>query len=180
MVNDARWRLSARGRKQVLLAHILSTAVWFGVDVAMGVLVVLAMVTSDPATAGIALRAAGWFAVWPMFGASLVCLATGILLGLGTRYGLLRYWWVAIKLAATVVMSVLLVTALRVSLAEAARDPAAPPASLLGPVAVAPTLLITAFVLSVFKPAARLRRSRSTKDSVPPGPAAGAASSIPR
>jgi len=167
MLEKTSRRVSARTRKQVLLLHIVASAVWFGVDVAMGALIVTAMVTGDPATAGIALRAAGLFALWPMFGASLVCLATGVVLGLGSKYGLLRYWWVAVKLAANIVMSVLLVTSLRTGLDEAAGvgerllvgDPAASvPAGLLGPVVVAPTLLVISFVLSVFKPRARLRR----------------------
>lgn len=40
---------------------------------------------------GIALQAVAWFAVWPMFGASLVCLATDRVLSPGSKYGLLRY-----------------------------------------------------------------------------------------
>ena len=32
-------------------------------------------------------------------------LLTGILLGLGSRYGLVRYWWVTVKLALNPVLS---------------------------------------------------------------------------
>ena len=39
------------------------------------------------------------FAIWPLLVVGLVRLLSGAPLGLGTPYGLLRYWWVAVKLA---------------------------------------------------------------------------------
>ncbi|MER6992594.1 hypothetical protein ABT337_21595 [Saccharopolyspora hirsuta] len=159
-------RLSGRGRKAFLAVHLLSAAAWFGIDLALGTLVVTALVTDSPQTAGAALQAVGIFAVWPMFGTSLVCLASGAVLGLGTKYGLLRYWWVVVKLAINVLFSVLILAALRPGINEAADigtrlaagdTTAEIPANLLAPVAVAPTLLITAYLLSVFKPWGRLR-----------------------
>ncbi|MER7013783.1 hypothetical protein ABT324_20390 [Saccharopolyspora sp. NPDC000359] len=169
-------RLSGRGRKALLTAHLLAAAAWFGIDLALGTLVVTALVTDSPQTAGAALQAVGIFAVWPMFGASLVCLASGAVLGLGTKYGLLRYWWVVVKLAINVLFSVLIVVALRPGLNQAADLGArlaagdtstAVPLNLLGPVSVAPTLLLTAYLLSVFKPWGRLSGRRSTPSSSP-------------
>jgi hypothetical protein len=32
------------------------------------------------------------FAVWPLIATGLVCLASGVVLGLGTKWGLIRYW----------------------------------------------------------------------------------------
>lgn len=160
-----RVKLGRTARKQLLLLHVVAVAMWFGIDIALGVLVLTAMLTTDPGTAGTALQAADVFAVWPMFGASLVSLATGVALGLGTRYGLLRYWWVAIKLGVNILTSFLLVFALRPLLGEAdgigqrlaAGDPTASvPTALLGPVVVAPALLLLSFALGVFKPRARI------------------------
>ncbi len=48
-----------------------------------------------------------------MLTATLVCLATGVVLGLGSRWGLVRYWWVAVKLVLDLVLSTLIVVALR-------------------------------------------------------------------
>jgi hypothetical protein len=104
-----------------------------------------------------------------MFGASVASLASGVVLGLGSRYGLLKYWWVAIKLAVNVLMSTLIVMSLRPGIDEAAGAAGADlSADILYPVIVAPTLLLTAYLLSVWKPRARIRRRRSTP--APTGP----------
>ncbi|MFD9699814.1 hypothetical protein [Lentzea sp. NPDC059081] len=161
-------KLSGRARKAVLLVHVLSAAAWLGIDLALGILVVVALSTSDVNTAGVAIQAVDIFAIWPMFGASVICMISGVVLGVGSKYGLVRYWWVAVKLVVNVGMSLLIVFALRPGMAEAARigermtagDPAAVlPGNLMGPVVVAPTLLLVAYVLSVFKPWGRIRRS---------------------
>jgi hypothetical protein len=163
------FRLTGRARKAVLVSHIVAAAMWFGVDLALGILAITALLTSDPQTAGIALQAIQLFAVWPMFGAAIVSLGTGVLLGLGSKYGLLRYKWVAVKLAINLLMAALLLVALRPGVNEGAAigerliagDPTAEvPAGMLFPVFVAPTLLVIAFVLATFKPWGRLRKDR--------------------
>lgn len=159
-------KLSGRTRKAVLLVHIVSAAAWLGIDLALGILVVVALSTEDVSTAGVAIQAVDLFAIWPMFGASLVCMVSGVVLGLGSKYGLVRYWWVATKLFLNVGMSLLIAFALRPGVREAAEigrrmlngDPAAViPSGILHPVVVAPTLLLFAYVLSVFKPWGRIR-----------------------
>lgn len=164
-------RLSGRGRKAFLVLHIVSGAMWFGIDLGLGILVITALVTGDPQTAGTAVQAVELFAIWPMFGASLVCLGAGMVLALGSKYGLLRYWWVATKFGITVLMSTLIVVSLRPGIDEAASVgerlmagdiTASVPSGLLFPVFVAPTLLLTAYLLSVFKPWGRIRRARQT------------------
>jgi hypothetical protein len=183
------FRLSGRARKSVLVTHILSAALWFGVDIALGILVVTAMLTDEVRTAGVALQAVEVFAVWPMFGASLVCLATGTVLGLGSKYGLLRYWWVAVKFGINVVMSTLIVTALRTGIGDAATigerlmagDPAAAvPADLIFPVVVAPTLLIAAYVLSTFKPWGTIRNKPNAVTTRQPSTEQSAAGTLMR
>jgi len=162
-----RRKLGGSTRKGILLVHIVSAAVWFGIDVALGILVVISMAADDPHTAGLAIQAVDLFAIWPMFGASLVCLASGVVLGVGSKYGLVKYWWVAVKLAFNVVMSLLVYFSLRPDMGDAASigerlmagDPtAALPVDVLYPVIVAPTMLLTAYLLSVFKPWGRIRR----------------------
>ncbi len=166
------FRLRGRTRKAFLVVHIIAAAMWFGIDLALGILAITAMLTDSPQTAGTALQAIELFAVWPMFGASLVCLGTGVVLGLGSRYGLLRYWWVLVKLGINVAMSTLILFALRPGIDDAADigrrlvagDPAAAvPADLIFPVLVAPTLLLIAFVLSTFKPWGPTRRRASRR-----------------
>ncbi len=161
-------KLGGRARKAVLLVHVLSAAAWLGIDLALGILVVVSLSTSDVNTAGVAIQAIDIFAIWPMLGASVVCMISGVVLGVGSKYGLVRYWWVTTKLVLNVGMSLLIAFALRPGVAEAARigermmagDPAAViPSGLLYPVVVAPTLLLVAYVLSVFKPWGRIRKS---------------------
>lgn len=160
-------RLSGTARKRFLVVHIVSAGLWFGVDIALGILVLTALLTDDPHTAGTALQAVRMFAIWPMFVASLATLASGVVLALGSRHGLLKYWWVAAKLAINVLMSALIVVALRPGVDEAAvigRRLVAgdagvdAPTGLLFPVFVAPTLLLIAYLLSVFMPQVRIRR----------------------
>jgi hypothetical protein len=160
-------RLGGRTRKTFLLLHVVSGAAWFGIDLALGILVVTALVTDNPRTAGMAVQAVELFAIWPMFAASLLCLTAGVVLGLGGKYGLVRFWWVAVKLVLNVLMSTLIVVSLRPGIGEAASIGArliagdttvSVPAGLLFPVVVAPGMLLTAYLLSVFKPWGRTRR----------------------
>ncbi|RZS37608.1 hypothetical protein EV193_105166 [Herbihabitans rhizosphaerae] len=160
-------RLSGRTRKVVLVSHIVSVSAWIGIDVALVILATTGLVTSDVDVAATAFKALEMFAVWPMFIAAMLALVTGATLGLGSKYGLFRYKWVAVKLAVNLLMATLLVTALRTGLADAAeygRQLAAgvtptvdKPIGLLGPMIVAPSLLLLAVVLSVFKPWGRFR-----------------------
>lgn len=162
------WRLSGRTRKAVLVTHILSAGTWFGMDVVMAVLVFTAVGTSSEETRAVTYQALELFAVWPMATAGLVCLASGVLLGLGGKYGLVRYWWVAIKLCLNVLLSTLVLLALRPGVREAAEQgrllgdggtlPA--PADMMYPPIVSTSLLLVAYLLSVFKPWGRLRGRR--------------------
>jgi hypothetical protein len=159
------WR--ARTSKGVLVVHIVSAGVWIGIDVVMAVLVFTALLTEDDATRALCFRALELFAVWPLFATGLVCLASGVVLGLGTKYGLVRYWWVAIKLALNTLLTTLVLVALRPGVIEAAeqgrRFAAGEPASLavgdlIYPPIVSPTALLIAFVLAVFKPWGQIRK----------------------
>src|SRR5690606_15512056 len=92
-----RRRLGVRTRRAVLVAHIASAGAWLGVDVAMAVLIGTAVTTDEAAVLGLCLQALELVSVWPLLACGLVCLATGVVLGLGSKWGLVRYWWVAIK-----------------------------------------------------------------------------------
>lgn len=161
-------RLTGRPRKAVLMIHILSAGTWFGMDVVMAALVFTAVGTSSDETRALTYRALELFAVWPMATAGLICLASGILLGLGSKYGLVKYWWVAVKLVLNVLLSTLVLVALRPGVREAAEQGRLlddgvsvllAPGDLLYPPIVSTSLLLVAYVLSVFKPWGRIRRS---------------------
>lgn len=158
------WRLGRRSRKGVLVVHIVSAGAWIGIDVVLAILVFTALVTDDVDTATSSYRVLT-FTVWPLFLAGLVCLASGVTSGLGTKYGLVRYWWVAVKLVINVVFVALVPLALRPPVLEAAeygRDltagqPTFPVTELLFPPIVSLSGLLVAVVLAVYKPWGRLR-----------------------
>ncbi len=164
------WRLGGRTRKAVLVTHILSAGTWFGMDVVMAVLVFTAVGTDSDETRALTYQALELFAVWPMAIAGLVCLASGVLLGLGSKYGLVRFWWVAVKLVLNVLLSTLVLLALRPGVREAAEQgrqlgdgvaTLAAPGDMLYPPIVSTSLLLVAFLLSVFKPWGRISRRPS-------------------
>lgn len=156
-------------RRATLVVHIASAGAWIGIDVIVGVLVMTGWFGADPTIRGLAYQALGTFAVAPMLVSGLVCLASGVLLGLGTRYGLIRYWWVAVKLVMNVVLCVLIVFALEPGMAEivehgrvlaAGGDSPLDVSTLFFPPAVSLTTLTFATVLAVFKPWGRIRQTR--------------------
>lgn len=164
------WRLSARTRRAVLVLHIVSAGTWFGLDVAMAAMVLRALGTDAPATKALAYQALDLFILWPLTAASVLTLASGVLLGLGTTYGLVRYWWVAVKLALNIVLTVLVLFALGPGvseLGEQGRQAAAGEvvtfleSDMIFPPVVSSAALLVAFLLSVFKPWGRIRRRRS-------------------
>lgn len=161
-----RFRLSARARKTVLLVHIASAGSWLGMDLVLGLLVIT-IVAGDP-VGGAAAASIAAFAPLPLLVVGLLTLASGVLLGLGTKYGLLRYKWVLVKLVINVVLVVLVLGALGpevTAVADAGRSALADGSTvsagdLVFPPVTASLAMAVAMTLSVFKPWGRLRRRR--------------------
>src|ERR687884_2180004 len=116
------WRLGARTRKGVLVVHIVSAGVWIGIDVVMAFFIFTALLADDDNTKALCFLALELFAVWPLLTTGLICLASGVVLGLGTKYGLVRYWWVAIKLVLNIMLTALVPIALRPEVSKAAEQ----------------------------------------------------------
>lgn len=173
-------RLGRRARKVTLTTHIAAAGAWLGIDVVLGVMVGSALVTGDAQQAGVALQSLALFAVWPLVVVGLLCLTSGILLGVGSRYGLLRYWWVATKLVLNVALVILVLVLLRPGVGEVSESARAsllagtePPAvgDLVFPPLVSGTVVLAAMALSVFKPWGTIRRA-GVDESDSPDPAA--------
>ena len=95
-------------RKFALATHITLSVGWIGAVMAYLVLVVAAMTRPDAQTlraAWIALELIGWDLIVPL---ALASLLTGLVMSLGTPWGLLRHYWVLISLALTVVATAVL------------------------------------------------------------------------
>jgi hypothetical protein len=166
------WRLGRTARRVVLVTHIASAGAWLGIDMLLGVLVATGLF-ADAATAALAYQALGTFVVWPMFTAGVICLISGILLGLGSRWGLLRYWWVAIKLVLNLLLSSLVLVLLAPGMSDVAGygrllgAGQLPPTQaidfLVYPPIVSTTALLVAITLSVVKPWGRIRDQRRVR-----------------
>ena len=142
----------------MLAAHIISSVGWLGAAAAYLALAVAAEVNRQPLivrAAWIGMELSGWFVIVP-----LGCLAylTGLVLSLGTPWGLFKHYWVVIALVLTMLsLAVLLLHMPSVStfasLARTADDAAI---NRLGGDVLHPALgllvLIVITVLNVHKP----------------------------
>ena len=96
-------------RKFALATHLSFSVGWIGAVVAYLALSIAAMTSDDPQTvrsAWIAMDLTGWYAIVPL---ALASLLTGLIMALGTRWGLFRHYWVLISLGLTVLAAVVLI-----------------------------------------------------------------------
>ena len=128
-----------------------------------------AVLTESDATKAMCYQVLELFAVWPLLSAGLLSLGSGLPLGLGSKYGLIRYWWNSVKLALNLVLTSLVLVLLRsevYEIAERGRAIQAGDQDTLGigdlafPPVVSTTLVLVAMLLSVFKPWGPLRKDQ--------------------
>ncbi len=99
-------------RKAALVAHVCASVGWFGAVAVFLALAAVAWGSREEATvrAGyLAMDVTVRYAIVPL---AVSSLATGLLSALGTAWGLLRHWWVLVKLALTVVATAVLLAQL--------------------------------------------------------------------
>jgi hypothetical protein len=159
------WRMRPRTRKAVLVAHIVAAGAWIGLDVMLGVLVFTPLLTSDTAVAALCYQVMPLL-FWPILVSGLASLVTGLVLGMGTHHGLVRHWWVLVKLVLNIVLTSLVVVLLGPGMdeaAEAGRQLAAGTpvdtdlSNMVFPPIVSGASLVVATVLAVYKPWGRVR-----------------------
>ena len=68
------------------MVHSASAGAWSGIDVVLAILVFTALLTDDVSTKALCYLALGLFAIWPLLGAGLVSLASGLILELGKNH----------------------------------------------------------------------------------------------
>jgi hypothetical protein len=151
------FHLGRRSRLVALVLHVLSSVGWFGVAVLVAFLLVAAGATGDDGLARALYRTVET-SVWLSVPLGAVAAVTGVVLGLGTKWGLVRYWWVAIK---EVIVVPVVVTDLLV-VAPTAHDAAHGQLSgrLLDPAIAHCVVLAVATVVSLAKPFGRTARGR--------------------
>jgi len=152
--------LPARLRKFALAAHLACSVGWIGAIVAYLALD-LTVATSDNADAvrasWLAMARVIWWAIVPLAFASLL---TGLVMALGTKWGLFRHWWVLVSFVLTVLAALVLVSEAGV-ITRSAAVAAASTTSAEALRALPPTLphsvggllvLLVIQVLNVYKP----------------------------
>lgn len=164
-------RLSRRARHVVLIVHIVASVAWIGVNLAMLALVVAGLTSSDGQVVAVAQQAVTIIVPPVVPALAILTVGSGIVLGLGTRWGLLTHRWVVIKLVMSVVMlGLVFVALLPGALGAETPDPTLSADALraqtdLGnmifPPVVSGLALIVATVLSVTKPGGTTRWART-------------------
>lgn len=153
-------------RKAALAVHLTVSVGWVGGVVAYLALGVWAVNTTGDQSiraAWAAMNIIGWYAIVPLAVASL---ATGLLMALGTRWGLFRHYWVVISLVLTMIaVAVLLlhmpdVTATAEFAASASGDQLADLGGDLAHPAIGLALLLTVQTLNLYKPEGLTRYGR--------------------
>jgi hypothetical protein len=115
---QARRPLSPRVRRAVLTAHIIASVGLLGDCAALLALTVRAAATSDPELAASSYELMSMFSMLFGIPLSFASLGSGLALGFGTKWGVLRHRWVTAKLL--LIVSVILVGALVIGPSEAA------------------------------------------------------------
>ena len=144
------FRLRRRPHKIAFTAHVLAAVGWFGIAIAVAFCAIASALTNDEALSRALYRTLETLP-WLSIPVGITAVGTGSVLGLGTTFGLVRYWWVVAKIViavAVIVTDALIVVA--VAHDAVVTGQAQPP--LYGSTIAHVVVLGAATVLSVFKP----------------------------
>jgi hypothetical protein len=156
-------------RKTVLVLHVIMSVGWLGVTFTDVTLVATAIASDAAQVRGSMFRALGVIADVLLIPISWSAFLTGLLLSLGTRWGLVRHKWVLTKFCLTTVALALTTFSLVPGLKELRDQVAATPAghafpldsrdvvSLLVAGVISTSIYTTCVILSAFKPWGRTR-----------------------
>ena len=100
--------MTPRLRKLALSVHLTFSIGWIGAVLVYLALGVCAATSEDAQTvraAWTAMELTGWYVIVPL---ALTSLLTGLVMALGTKWGLFRHYWVLISFALTVLATVVL------------------------------------------------------------------------
>jgi hypothetical protein len=146
-------------RKLALTAHVTASVGWTGAVLAFLGLAVVGLTHQDPQTVRgvyLVMEPTAWLVLLPLAFASL---ATGVIQGLGTTWGLFRHYWVVFKLVLTVFATTVLLIYMETFrvMASVAADPAADLALVRNSsprlhAVLALFVLLTTTVLAIYKP----------------------------
>jgi hypothetical protein len=146
-------------RRFALTAHVTFSVGWLGAVAAFLALAIIGLTSQDAQTvrgAYLVMEPAAWFVLVPLAFASLL---TGLVQSLGTPWGLLRHYWVLVKLLVTLLSTAVLLIYMETFrlMAHVAADPSADLDLVRNPspclhAALALLALLVATILAVYKP----------------------------
>jgi hypothetical protein len=106
--------MTPRLRKVALSVHLTFSVGWIGAVLAYLALGVGAVSSEDVQTvraAWTAMELTGWYVIVPL---ALASLLTGLVMALGTKWGLFRHYWVLISFTLTIFATVVLLLHMKV------------------------------------------------------------------
>ena len=153
-------RMSPSLRKLALAVHLTVSIGWLGAVTGYIALDVSTVVAQDPFTLRGAYLGMATVARYVIVPLAIASLLTGVLVSVGTKWGLFRHYWVVVSLVVTLIATGVLLVETRTidALAAVAADPAvsadvlrALPSTLVHSVGGTVVLLIV-LVLNIYKP----------------------------
>jgi len=96
-------------RKLALIVHLVVSVGWIGAVIAYLGLDVVAVASTDAQAVQASFIAMDITARWVILPLALATLATGLVMSLGSAWGLFRHYWVLISFALTLVATVVLI-----------------------------------------------------------------------
>jgi hypothetical protein len=167
-------RMPPRVRKILTVVHVVSSVGWLGLMLCLLTLGGTALLSDDGTTVRSAYRGMNMLGDTLIIPIALLALLTGLLLALGTRWGLFRHTWVITKFWLTLVAAAASIFELRARLHEAVQlvnqHPTGPVSDMhlgalrdtlvVAPV-VALAIYLTNVTLSIAKPWGRRDKGRT-------------------
>jgi hypothetical protein len=153
-------RMGPALRKLALATHLTVSVGWVGAVLGYIALDLTVASSQDPETVRAAWMAMGLVSSWVIVPLAFASLLTGLVMALGTKWGLFRHWWVLISFLLTVIAVLVLTSEAGVigRSAAVASDPATPTNELLAIASTLPhsvgglAVLLVVQVLNVYKP----------------------------
>ena len=151
--------MTAGLRRFTFTTHVTTSVGWVGAVIVFLVLAIIGLTSADERTirgAYLVMAPAAWFVLVPLAFASLL---SGLVVSLGTPWGIFRYYWVVFKLVITTFCTIILLIYMGTfaAMAAVAADPTVAVATIRNPspivhAALALLLLLIANVLAIYKP----------------------------
>ncbi|MFG3347788.1 DUF2269 domain-containing protein [Streptomyces sp. NPDC048018] len=157
-------QLRRPARRALLVVHVAVSVAWLGLSLGLLTLGIAAYTTHDPSLTQAAYRAMGVFADWLLAPVALVTFGSGLVLSLGTPWGLARHHWVWIKFWITLATATATIFALRPEITHASAA-GVPDSSLVAAPVVSTSAYLFMTAISVLKPWGLTGRGRRLRDS---------------